>query len=99
MTDQNQIVPNTLDPPVIDRKDWAALQELIAEVQQTERLARKYATSIHLWDAAVRLFRSIEQRQFITVSKGSLMHPTLGQTFSIASVILDRFKRSRSSAR
>jgi hypothetical protein len=52
-------VPKTIDPPIIDRKDWAAVQELITEVQQAER----YAAKIHLFDAAVRLFRHVEREQ------------------------------------
>ena len=52
---------STADSSVVDSKDWAAVQELIAEVQQ----AQKYATAIYLFDATVRLFRNIESRQLI----------------------------------
>ena len=56
-------MPKTIDPTIIDRKDWAAVQELITEVQEKERMAEKYAAGIHLWDAAVRLFRNVERHQ------------------------------------
>jgi hypothetical protein len=46
----------TIEQPVIDRKDWAAVQELIAEIQQTQR----YAAGILLLDATVRIFRNLE---------------------------------------
>jgi hypothetical protein len=62
-TQYQQTVANTIDPTIIDRRDWAAVQELIAEVQEAERIARKYASAIHLWDAAVRLFRHVERLQ------------------------------------
>jgi hypothetical protein len=54
-------VATTVDSPVIDSKDWAAVQELIAEVQQAD----KYSAAIYLFDATVRLFRNIESRDFI----------------------------------
>jgi len=54
-------VATIVDSPVIDSKDWAAVQELIAEIQQ----AQKYAAAIYLFDATVRLFRNIESREFI----------------------------------
>ena len=56
-------MPNTIDTPIIDPRDWAAVQELIAEVQERERMTQKYAAAIHLWDAAVRLFRHVESQK------------------------------------
>jgi len=55
-------VQNTVDPTIIDHKDWAAVQELIEEVQQAERMTKRYAAGIHLWDAAARSFRIVERQ-------------------------------------
>jgi hypothetical protein len=55
-------VPETLDRPIPDAEDWAAVRSLIAEVQQTER-TEHYADVVHQWDSLVRLFRRVERQQ------------------------------------
>lgn len=62
----DQTVPNPIEPPIIDRRDWAAVQELIAEVQAKERVAQQYAVAIHMWDVAVRMFRNVELQQLFS---------------------------------
>jgi hypothetical protein len=52
-----------IDPLIIDRKDWAAVQELITEVQQAERMTQRYAVGIHIRNAAVHLFHVVERQQ------------------------------------
>lgn len=39
-------MPSTIDSPIIDRKDWAAVQQLIAEFQAKERIAEQSAVAI-----------------------------------------------------
>jgi hypothetical protein len=56
-------VPEILDPPIPDAENWADVQYLIAEVQQAERTAARYAAAIHMLDVAIRLFRIIERKQ------------------------------------
>jgi hypothetical protein len=56
-------VPNTIKPPKFDRQDWDAVQVLIAEVQQAERMTVRYAAGVLLFDAAVRSFRNVERVQ------------------------------------
>lgn len=55
-------MPETLDSPIPDTEDWAAVRSLIAEVQQTER-TEHYVEVVHQWDSLVRLFRRVERQQ------------------------------------
>jgi hypothetical protein len=64
-------VPDTIDFSIIDRKDWVAVQELIAEVHQAQRMIPRYAVGVHLWAVAVRLFRKIEHQQLFVQTPGT----------------------------
>jgi hypothetical protein len=55
-------MPETLEPPIPDAEDWAAVQSLIAEVQQTER-TEHYVGVVKQWDELVQLFRRVERRE------------------------------------
>jgi hypothetical protein len=48
----------------ISREDWLAVQKLIMEVKLQE-YASAFAASVAVWDAAVRLFRTVEQNHLI----------------------------------
>lgn len=48
----------------ISREDWAAVQNLIKEVNLKE-YASAFAAGVAVWDAAVRLFRTLEQHNLI----------------------------------
>jgi hypothetical protein len=53
-------MPETLEPPIPEPKDWAAVRFLTRELERSEQLA----ASIAQWDLTVRLFRSVERQQF-----------------------------------
>jgi hypothetical protein len=53
-------MPETLDLPSPEAKDWGAVRFLTRQVEQTDRLA----AAIHQWDLTVRLFRAVERQQF-----------------------------------
>jgi len=55
----------TIEQPVIDRKDWAAVQELITDIQQAQEKTKRYAAGIYLLDATVRVFRKVELQELI----------------------------------
>lgn len=61
-------MPNTIDPPIFDRKDWDAVQSLIAEVKEAQRNIAWNAAIILYWDVAVRAFRIVERKQLFEVT-------------------------------
>jgi hypothetical protein len=52
------------EKPNISREDWTAVQNLIKEVNLKEH-ASAFAASVAIWDAAVHLFRRLEQEHLI----------------------------------
>jgi hypothetical protein len=55
-------MPETIEPPIPDAEDWAAVQLLIREVQEAERMGKRYPAAIVLWNTAVHLFRDVERK-------------------------------------
>lgn len=53
-------MPETLDQPIPEAEDWAAVRFLTLEIERTKGVV----ASIHQWDLAVRLFREIERQRF-----------------------------------
>lgn len=73
-------MPNIVDSPTIDRKDWGAVHSLIVEVQQAQRTTAWNAAIILFWDVSVRAFRIVERKQLFeqTPTDGDLkLHETL----------------------
>ena len=53
-------MPETLDRPIPEAEDWAAVRFLTRELERTYRVV----ASIAQWDLAVRLFREVERQRF-----------------------------------
>jgi hypothetical protein len=73
-------VPNIVDSPSIERKDWDAVQQLITEVQQLQLTTVWIAAVIRFWDVAVGVFRVVERERLfeLTPTEGDLkLHKAL----------------------
>jgi hypothetical protein len=89
-------VPNTIDPPIFDRKDWDAVKSLIAEVQQAQRTIAWNAAIILMWGVAVRAFRIVERKQLFevtpTLANLKIHEALLGQLIKLGQTLETRIE-------